>query len=57
MKYASESTFSLSRYYKEKYGQDAIIKLEQDARFCEQKEDLHRRNRLLRVRDEILLEQ
>ena len=43
-------------YYMEKYGDQVISRLEQDAIFCEQVNDLHRRNRLLRVRDEILLQ-
>ncbi len=50
------STFSIARYYREKYGTAALLKLEEDAAFCEAKRDLQRRNRLLRVRDEILLE-
>ncbi|GEM_PF-6511030 len=50
------STFSIARYYREKYGSSALFKLEEEAAFCEAKNDLRRRNRLLRVRDEILLE-
>ena len=51
------STFSIARYYREKYGASALLKLEEDAAFCEAENDLQRRNRLLRIRDEILLEE
>jgi len=47
---------SMARYYKDKYGDEVIERLEQDAHFCEQEKDLSRRNRLLRIRDEILLD-
>ncbi len=47
---------SMAHYYKDKYGDQVIEKLEQDAIFCEQKNDLPKRNRLLRIRDEILLD-
>jgi hypothetical protein len=46
---------SQAKYYLEKYGEMAIENLEKDALFCETKGDLPRRNRLLRLRDEILL--
>lgn len=47
----------MSEYYLEKYGPKVVQKLEQDAEFCERENDLQRRNRLLRIRDEIILEQ
>ena len=47
---------SMAKYYMEKYGDQVIDKLEFDARYCEQENDLPRRNRLLRIRDQILLE-
>jgi hypothetical protein len=46
----------MARYYLCKYGKDVIQKLERDAAFCEVQESLHQRNKLLRVRDTILLE-
>ncbi|MBL4907453.1 MAG: hypothetical protein JKX94_08380 [Sneathiella sp.] len=57
MNKAHQQSFTLARYYREKYGTHAIEKLEKDAEYCNQENDLHRRNRLLRVRDEILLDQ
>ncbi len=57
MKTPSLKPFTLARYYREKYGNKAIEKLEMDAEYCNRENDLHRRNRLLRVRDEILLDQ
>jgi len=56
MGFYSDRTQSLVQYYREKYGEEALKKLEEDAGFCEEKDDLQRRNRLLRVRDELLLE-
>ncbi|MCG8490352.1 MAG: hypothetical protein MI743_01945 [Sneathiellales bacterium] len=56
MGFYTDRTQSLMQYYKEKYGVEALKKLEEDAGFCEAKNDLQRRNRLLRVRDELLLE-
>lgn len=51
------SRFSTARYYREKYGKSAIEKLEKDAEYCNRENDLQRRNRLLRIRDEIILDQ
>lgn len=47
---------SMARDYVDKYGCDMIEKLEQDAIFCETEDNLPQRNRLRRVRDQILLE-
>lgn len=52
-----QTDFSVARYYREKYGKSAIEKLEKDAEYCNRENDLHRRNRLLRIRDEIILDQ
>ncbi|MEP3246986.1 MAG: hypothetical protein ABJN40_01165 [Sneathiella sp.] len=51
-----DPSLSLAQYYTEKYGPLACEKLEQDAQFCAEQNDLQRRNRLLRVRDVIILE-
>ncbi len=48
--------FSLTQYYRDKYGTEVISQLERDADFCAQQNDLGRRNRLLRIRDMILLD-
>lgn len=47
-------TGKVATHYREKYGDRAEEILEEAARFCEEKGDLHRRNRLLRLRDELL---
>ncbi|MEH6475689.1 MAG: hypothetical protein V7727_08355 [Sneathiella sp.] len=47
---------SMAKYYMDKYGDQVIDKLELNANYCEQKNDLPRRNRLLRIRDQILLD-
>ncbi len=47
---------SMAKYYMDKYGDQVLDKLELDAKYCEQKNDLPRRNRLLRIRDQILLD-
>jgi|GEM_PF-6424772 len=52
----TEKDFTLRKYYRDKYGKNAIANLNKDADFCNQKGDLKRRNRLLRVRDELILE-
>lgn len=46
----------MARYYVDKYGSDVVEKLERDAAFCEDGDNLHHRNRLLRIRDLILQE-
>jgi len=46
----------MAKYYMDKYGDQVLDKLELDAKYCEQKNDLPRRNRLLRIRDQILLD-
>ncbi len=51
-----DPSLSLAQYYTDKYGLRACEKLERDAQFCAEQNDLHRRNRLLRVRDVIILE-
>ncbi|MFT6557120.1 hypothetical protein [Sneathiella sp.] len=50
-------SFTLCQHYQNKYGPDVLERLEQDASFCETQNDLRRRNLLLRVRDQILLEE
>lgn len=57
MSSTSQTVFSMARYYRDKYGKNAIEKLERDAEYCNRENDLHRRNRLLRIRDEIILDQ
>lgn len=52
-----QTVFSMARYYREKHGKNAIETLEKEAEFCNRENDLHRRNRLLRIRDEIILDQ
>lgn len=52
----TRDVFSLTHYYMDKYGPQVISKLERDADFCAQQNDLGRRNRLLRIRDMILLD-
>lgn len=47
-------TSEVAAHYREKYGDRAEVVLEGAAHFCEEKGDLHRRNRLLRLRDELL---
>jgi hypothetical protein len=54
-KWRQSGGFSLAGYYSDKYGDRVIEKLEQEAAFCEAAKDMSRRNRLLRIRDEILL--
>ncbi len=52
----SRNDLFMAQYYLGKYGQNVIQKLESDAAFCEGQGSLHQRNRLLLVRDTILLE-
>ncbi len=47
-------TGNVAAHYREKYGGRAEEVLEEGARLCEENGDLHRRNRLLRLRDELL---
>ena len=47
-------TGNVAAHYREKYGDRAKAVLEGAARLCEENGDLHRRNRLLRLRDELL---
>tara|TARA_R110000772_G_scaffold73389_1_gene160553 strand:- start:876 stop:1073 length:198 start_codon:yes stop_codon:yes gene_type:complete len=48
-------TGRVAAHYMEKYGAEACNILEDAARQCEKKSDLRGRNRLLRLRDEILI--
>ncbi|WP_340151085.1 hypothetical protein [uncultured Sneathiella sp.] len=48
-------TGRVAAHYMEKYGAKACDILEEAARQCEEKWDLTGRNRLLRLRDEILI--
>ena len=51
--------FSLSSqagYYLEKYGDDALLRLHEAARFWEQEGKLKKRNAFLRLADEIQME-
>lgn len=48
-------TDRVAAYYRAKYGQRAMTVLEEAAQYCEDNADLYGRNRLLRLRDEILL--
>lgn len=52
-----ELTGEVARRYVEKYGEDALPLLEKSARGFELSGDLHMRNRMLRLRDEILISQ
>lgn len=56
MRRSAQNDYSLLQYYRDKYGKEAIEKLEKDAEFCYKENDLPRRNRLLRVRDELTLD-
>ncbi|MEH6402550.1 MAG: hypothetical protein V7750_04205 [Sneathiella sp.] len=56
MEHLSKTDFTLRQYYREKYGKSAIVKLNKDAEYCNRQGDLQRRNRLLRVRDELILD-
>lgn len=47
-------TGNVAAHYREKYGDQAEVVLEEAALLCEEKGDLHRRNRLLRLRDVLL---
>ena len=48
-------TGRVATYYLEKYGERASEILEEAARICEERADVRGRNRLLRLRDEILI--
>ena len=49
--------FSQAQYYIDKYGPQVVSELERDADFCAEQNDLGRHNRLLRIRDMILLDE
>jgi len=48
-------TGNVALHYLDKYGEDAVPFLENAAAVFEDNEDIHGRNRLLRLRDEILI--
>ena len=48
-------TDQVAKHYREKYGPRAAEILEEAARHCEENADIRGRNRLLRLRDEILI--
>ena len=48
-------TGTVARHYVEKYGDQAAPTLEQAARIFEENDDIHGRNKMLRLRDEVLM--
>jgi hypothetical protein len=50
-------TGRVAQHYIEKYGDQALPLLEEAAKVFEEKDNIHGRNRLLRLRDEILIAQ
>ena len=48
-------TSNVAQHYVDKYGPDAVPFLEKAATVFEDNDDIHGRNRLLRLRDEILI--
>jgi molybdopterin converting factor small subunit len=48
-------TGSVARHYAKKYGDEAVSVLEEAARVFEDNDDIHGRNKMLRLRDEILM--
>ncbi len=50
-------TGNVAQHYLDKYGEEAVPVLEQAARVFEDNNDIRGRNRILRLRDEILISQ
>jgi hypothetical protein len=50
-------TGTVAQHYIEKYGEEAVPVLEQAAQVFEDNNDIRGRNRILRLRDEILIAQ
>lgn len=48
-------TGTVARHYVKKYGDHAASTLEQAAQVFEENDDIHGRNKMLRLRDEVLM--